>query len=168
MSNTCREYQDADRSMLEVIFAPVAAKFGGASSGEFGEYEDWIGRSDEDIVTATLKELEECLPAHFGPSSPQPATVRKSKVVKTPLSVYWSRPGMQVHRPKQTSPVNNFFLGGDWTSQRYLASMEGAVLSGKMAAEAIQAADEGRAVEDQSAVNTVYKGDWPQIIRNKT
>jgi len=23
----------------------------------------------------------------------------------------------QVHRPTQTTPVRNFFLGGDWTSQ---------------------------------------------------
>jgi uncharacterized protein with NAD-binding domain and iron-sulfur cluster len=81
--------------MLEIVFAPAGAKFGGASAGDFGEYEEWIGRSDEDIVAATLQELETCLPAHFGAASPQPARVRKAKVVKTPLSVYWSRPGMQ-------------------------------------------------------------------------
>ena len=52
--------------------------------------------------------------------------------------------------------------------QRYLASMEGAVLSGKQAAEAIEAADEGRAPTDQSAVDTVYQGDWPEIIRALT
>ena len=42
--------------MLEIVFAPAGAKFGGASAGDFGEYEEWIGRSDEDIVAATLQE----------------------------------------------------------------------------------------------------------------
>ena len=31
----------------------------------------------------------------------------------------------------------NFYLSGDYTKQKYLASMEGAVLSGKLAAKAI-------------------------------
>ncbi|MCY4359168.1 MAG: FAD-dependent oxidoreductase, partial [Cyanobacteria bacterium MAG APA_bin_95] len=30
-----------------------------------------------------------------------------------------------------------FFLAGDYTRQRYMASMEGAVLSGKLCAQAI-------------------------------
>ena len=40
-------------------------------------------------------------------------------------------------RPNQTTPIKNFFLAGDYTMQRYLASMEGAVLSGKLCAEAV-------------------------------
>ena len=35
----CREYEDADRSMLELVFAPAGAKFGGKSSDDFGQYE---------------------------------------------------------------------------------------------------------------------------------
>ena len=31
----------------------------------------------------------------------------------------------------------NFTLAGDWTSQKFLGSMEGAVLAGKLAAEVI-------------------------------
>ena len=34
--------------------------------------------------------------------------------------------------------ISNFFLTGDYTMQKYLASMEGAVLSGKICAEKIQ------------------------------
>jgi 15-cis-phytoene desaturase len=33
--------------------------------------------------------------------------------------------------------VPNFFLAGDYTAQKYLASMEGAIFSGKLAAEQI-------------------------------
>ena len=52
-----------------------------------------------------------------------------------PLSVY-RPPGCQQLRPDQTTPIPNFFLAGDYTMQRYLASMEGAVLSGKLCADA--------------------------------
>ncbi len=44
---------------------------------------------------------------------------------------------VQAARPSQRSPVANFYLSGDYTKQKYLASMEGAVLSGKLAAKAI-------------------------------
>ena len=122
MSNTCREYEDPERSMLELVFAPA---------------KDWIGRPDEEIVTATMKELERLFPQHFG--SENPAVLRKSKVVKTPLSVYKTVPNCQPLRPTQKTPVPNFFMAGDYTLQRYLASMEGAVLSGKLCAEAVAA-----------------------------
>jgi 15-cis-phytoene desaturase len=120
MSNTCREYADPDRSMLELVFAPA---------------KDWIGKPDADIVAATMEELKRLFPQHFGTDNP--AQLRKSIVVKTPLSVYKTVPGCQDLRPTQQSPITNFFLAGDYTMQRYLASMEGAVLSGKLCAQAI-------------------------------
>jgi 15-cis-phytoene desaturase len=120
MSNTCREYEDPERSMLELVFAPA---------------KDWIGRPDEEIVAATLEELKRLFPAHF--TGDAPARLRKSVVVKTPLSVYKTVPGCQQLRPSQASPIPNFFLAGCFTMQRYLASMEGAVLSGKLCAAAV-------------------------------
>ena len=36
---------------------------------------------------------------------------------------------------QQRTPIPNFTLAGDWTSQKFLGSMEGAVLGGKLAAE---------------------------------
>jgi 15-cis-phytoene desaturase len=50
-------------------------------------------------------------------------------------------PGCQQLRPDQASPIPNFFLAGCYTMQRYLASMEGAVLSGKQCAQAIDRAE---------------------------
>ena len=35
-------------------------------------------------------------------------------------------------RPSQKTPISNFYLAGDYTKQKYLASMEGAVFSGKL------------------------------------
>ena len=120
MSITCKEYEDPNRSMLELVFAPA---------------KDWIGRSDEDIIEATLEELTKLFPMHF--TGENQAKLRKYKVVKTPLSVYKATPGCQKIRPSQATPINNFFLTGDYTMQRYLASMEGAVLSGKLCADKI-------------------------------
>jgi 15-cis-phytoene desaturase len=131
MSNTCREYEDPSRSMLELVFAPA---------------KDWIGRSDDDIIAATLEELKRLFPMHF--SGDNQAVLRKSKVVKTPLSVYKTVPGCQQLRPDQASPIPNFFLAGCYTMQRYLASMEGAVLSGKQCAAAI----DGKLAAGPSAV----------------
>jgi uncharacterized protein with NAD-binding domain and iron-sulfur cluster len=65
------------------------------------------------------------------------AKVRKSKVVKTPRSVYKTVPGCEPCRPLQRSPISNFYMVGDYTKQKYLASMEGALFSGKLGAEAI-------------------------------
>jgi 15-cis-phytoene desaturase len=120
MSNTCREYANPDRSMLELVLAPA---------------KEWIGQSDEAIVAATLTELKKLFPQHF--DTENPAKLLKSKVVKTPRSVYKATPGRQEYRPDQVTPIPNFFLSGDFTMQRYLASMEGAVLSGKLTARAI-------------------------------
>jgi 15-cis-phytoene desaturase len=122
MSNTCREYANPDKSMLELVLAPA---------------KDWIGKSDEDIIAATMVELEKLFPDQI----PEPAKLLKYHVVKTPRSVYKATPGRQECRPSQTTPISNFYLTGDYTMQRYLASMEGAVLSGKLTAQAISTAN---------------------------
>ena len=64
------------------------------------------------------------------------AKLLKFAVVRTPRSVYAAIPGRNKFRPGQRTPIPNFTLAGDWTSQKFLGSMEGAVLAGKLAAEA--------------------------------
>ena len=93
---------------------------------------------NEEIVQATIAELEKLFPQHFGGNDT--AKLLKYHVVKTPRSVYKAIPGRQEYRPSQETPISNFYLTGDYTMQRYLASMEGAVLSGKLTARAISKA----------------------------
>lgn len=57
--------------------------------------------------------------------------------MRTPRSVYAAIPGRNKYRPSQKTPIPNFTLAGDWTSQKFLGSMEGAVLAGKLAAEVV-------------------------------
>ena len=67
------------------------------------------------------------------------ARLLKSSIVKIPESVYKAVPEADKFRPDQVSPVHNFYLAGDYTYQRYLASMEGAALSGREVAEKLHA-----------------------------
>jgi len=58
-------------------------------------------------------------------------------VIKTPRSVYEATAGREDFRPTQKTPISNFYLAGCYTKQKYLASMEGAIFSGKLAAQNI-------------------------------
>ena len=130
MSVCCEEYADPDKSMLELVFAPC--------SPVAGSDKNWIAASDEEIIEATMGELERLFPTEIGPDAPDGgAQVLKSAVVRVPRSVYATTPGRGKYRPSQETPIDNFILAGDYALQKYLGSMEGAVLSGKLAAEVI-------------------------------
>jgi len=137
MSTTCKEYYDEEKSMLELVFAPCSPIAGGNTN--------WIAKSNQEIVDATMKELERLFPLDIGPKSPDGvgAKLLKHAVVKTPRSVYAAIPGRNKFRPSQETPISNFTLAGDYTSQKFLGSMEGAVLGGKLAAEVVAAKAKG-------------------------
>nr|AAA99519.1 phytoene desaturase [Zea mays] len=121
MSVTCKEYYDPNRSMLELVFAPA---------------DEWIGRSDTEIIDATMEELAKLFPDEIAADQSK-AKILKYHIVKTPRSVYKTVPNCEPCRPLQRSPIEGFYLAGDYTKQKYLASMEGAVLSGKLCAQSI-------------------------------
>jgi 15-cis-phytoene desaturase len=131
MSTCCKEYADDKKSMLELVFAPCSPLAGGNVN--------WIAKKNEEIVAATMKELERLFPTEIGPGAPGGggAQLLKSAVVKVPRSVYAAIPGRNKFRPSQTTPISNLTLAGDWTSQKFLGSMEGAILAGKLAAEVV-------------------------------
>jgi 15-cis-phytoene desaturase len=62
------------------------------------------------------------------------------RVVKLPADFYSLAPGHDALRPPQATPIEGLTLAGDYTRQQYLATMEGAVVSGKLAASAVEAA----------------------------
>jgi len=128
MSTCCKEYADDNKSMLELVFAPC--------SPLAGSDVNWIAKSDQEIVDATLIELERLFPLEIKADGSM-AKLLKFAVVKTPRSVYAAIPGRNKFRPSQQTPISNFVLAGDWTNQKYLGSMEGAIYSGKLAAEVI-------------------------------
>ena len=91
----------------------------------------WIPKSVEEIVKHTDSQVRELFP------SAQPLKLVWSNVVKLAQSLYREAPGMEPYRPKQQTPVKNFFLAGSYTRQDYIDSMEGATMSGHLAAAAI-------------------------------
>jgi len=139
MSTTCKEYYDEEQSMLELVFAPCSKLAGGNTN--------WIGKKDEEIIDATMGELARLFPTEIAADPRWPSTMqqgpqgtaklRKFAVVKVPRSVYAAIPGRNKYRPSQETPIPRFTMAGDWTSQKFLGSMEGAVLAGKLAAEVV-------------------------------
>jgi squalene-associated FAD-dependent desaturase len=88
-------------------------------------------RSRQEIIALCLEELREVLPATCG------ATLVKGTVVKEMSATFSPAPGSDQWRPAQKSPLSGLFLAGDWTSTGWPSTMEGAVRSGYLAAEAI-------------------------------
>ncbi len=61
--------------------------------------------------------------------------VRRYRVVKHLADFYALEPGQDALRPEQATPVPGLTLAGDYTRQIFLSTMEGAVVSGRRAAE---------------------------------
>jgi monoamine oxidase len=59
------------------------------------------------------------------------------RIVTDPTAVLSVRPGVDAVRPRATTAAGNLFLAGDWTATGWPSTMEGAVRSGRLAAEAV-------------------------------
>jgi zeta-carotene desaturase len=109
-------YREGEGSLMQVVLTPG---------------DPFIKKSNEEIVQHTLKQVHELFP------SSRELNLTWSSVVKLAQSLYREAPGMDVYRPNQKTPIDNFFLAGSYTQQDYIDSMEGATLSGRQAAKAI-------------------------------
>lgn len=65
------------------------------------------------------------------------AKLLRARVVTEPQATFSVRPGVDVLRPPQRSPIRKLFLAGDWTRTGWPATMEGAVRSGWLAAREV-------------------------------
>jgi squalene-associated FAD-dependent desaturase len=90
-----------------------------------------LEKSKTEIVDLAVKELREFFPGA------REANLLKSTVIKEVNATYSPRPGIDAHRPKSGTAWPRVFLAGDWTATGWPATMEGAVRSGYLAAEAL-------------------------------
>ncbi len=90
-----------------------------------------VDKPKGEILDLALRELAEFFPGV------RHAKVLKSTVIKEVNATYSPVPGADAHRPTQQSPWPRVFLAGDWTATGWPATMEGAVRSGYLAAEAL-------------------------------
>ena len=92
---------------------------------------DLIPRSRQEIIDLCVKEVQEVLPLARG------AQVSKATVVKEVHATFSPDVGSDSWRPPQEIGVPGLFLAGDWTRTGWPSTMEGAVRSGYLAAEAL-------------------------------
>ena len=92
---------------------------------------DLAGRDRQAVVTEVLADLRAVFPAA------QDAELLRWQLITEQDAVFSVRPGTSSIRPAQQTPVPNLFLAGDWTTTSWPATMEGAVRSGYLAAEAL-------------------------------
>ena len=90
-------------------------------------------RSRQEIIALCMEELRRVLPAT------RDAALVKGTVVKEMSATFSPAPGSDRWRTAQKSPLAKLFLAGDWTATGWPSTMEGAVRSGYLAAEAILA-----------------------------
>jgi squalene-associated FAD-dependent desaturase len=92
---------------------------------------DLLAKSRQEIIDLCLGEVRHAL------REASDAQLVKATVIKEAAATFSPEPGVDRWRPKQETPVRGLFLAGDWTATGWPATMEGAVRSGYLAAEAV-------------------------------
>lgn len=85
----------------------------------------------EDLVQSIIEELRRVFPEAMK------AKLLHSRVVTDPASVFSLSPSVEVARPASHTPLPWLHLAGDWIDTGWPATMEGAVISGRMAANGV-------------------------------
>jgi zeta-carotene desaturase len=85
----------------------------------------------QEVIELALRELAEFFP------SVRDARLEKAHVVKEIRATFSAKPRLENRRPVSRTAIKNLFLAGDWTRSGWPATMEGAVRSGYLAAEAV-------------------------------
>jgi len=93
----------------------------------------------EDLLASAIKELASFFPAVHE------AKLLKSAILKEARATFSVTPGLDRFRPTPALG-NGLFLAGDWIRTGWPSTMEGAVRSGRLAAQAISAAAGNQAV----------------------
>jgi squalene synthase HpnD len=163
LARACAQIQDApivslhlwlDRPILREPFvglldSPVHWVFsrdhihGANPAGQEGHIITAVVSGARDLVDKTGPELEELALrelARFLPEA-QGVKVLHRMVYKARSATFAATPGTEPLRPEATTEWSNFWLAGDWTDTGLPATIEGAILSGTRAAQAVDAAN---------------------------
>ena len=92
---------------------------------------DLLQKPRQEIIDLCLAEVRHALPAA------RDANLVKATVIKEAAATFSPQPGVDRWRPMQKTSIGGLFLAGDWTATGWPATMEGAVRSGYLAAEAV-------------------------------
>jgi 15-cis-phytoene desaturase len=89
--------------------------------------EKYIAMPQEQILNDVLSELKRV--------NIELGKVLNYRVISHPYDFYSLTPGSEKLRPPQNTGIKGLTLAGDYTKQKYTATMEGAVYSGQLAAQ---------------------------------
>jgi zeta-carotene desaturase len=107
---------------------------GQAVHGVISAARDWVDRPREECLAMFERQVCSTLPAA------REARLLRGVIVVEKRATFSVLPGLERYRPAQAPPVDglaNLFLAGDFTRTGWPATMEGAVRSGYLAAEAV-------------------------------
>jgi squalene-associated FAD-dependent desaturase len=122
------------------LYADSSAIEKGAPAGQYlqlvisASY-DLLQKPRQEIIDLCLAEVRQALPASGN------AELLKATVIKEAAATFSPEPGVDRWRPKQQTAIPRLFVAGDWTATGWPATMEGAVRSGYLAAEAVLRGD---------------------------
>jgi squalene-associated FAD-dependent desaturase len=94
---------------------------------------DLAGRDRQAVVDEVLGDLHKAFP------NATSASLIRWQLITEQQAVFSIQPGLDAIRPAQQTATPNLLLAGDWTKTGWPATMEGAVRSGYLAAEAVLA-----------------------------
>ncbi len=90
-----------------------------------------VGKSRQEIIDLASRELAEFFPVV------REAKLLKAAVIKEVRATFSVTPGLNAYRPGAITAWPHIFIAGDWTATGWPSTMEGAVRSGYLAAEAL-------------------------------
>jgi zeta-carotene desaturase len=93
--------------------------------------QEFVEMSKEELLTIAMKDLRRVLP------KAKDANIVHSIVIKEKRATFSPSPGLEAIRPLPKTSISNLFLAGDWTNTGLPATIEGAIMSGRKAAELI-------------------------------
>jgi uncharacterized protein with NAD-binding domain and iron-sulfur cluster len=93
--------------------------------------DEFVKLNKKQLVEIAMEDLRRVLP------QARDAKVIHSLVMKEKRATFLPSPGLEALRPNARTKFDNLFLAGDWTATGYPATIEGAVMSGRKAAELI-------------------------------
>jgi squalene-associated FAD-dependent desaturase len=107
---------------------------GSAVHGVISAARDWTGRDTGQCIELFTEQIRRTFP------QAREARLVRSNIIIEKRATFSPAPGVDRHRPEQSPPaggIANLYLAGDYTRTGWPATMEGAVRSGYLAAEAV-------------------------------
>ena len=94
--------------------------------------QEFVGLNKNQLIDIAMDDLRRVLP------QARDTKVIHSLVIKEKRATFLPSTGLETFRSNARTQFDNLFLAGDWTATGYPATIEGAVMSGRTAAELIR------------------------------